>query len=86
MEKLLAHNKKCVRTGNMAYYMDAESVFGSVYLISFASIDTSQQLSIDTCQQLTKNSLYILAESPQVNKTLQATAGRIYDSEGMTRT
>ena len=76
MEKILAHNKQCVKTGNMADYMDAESVFGSMNLISFASIDTTQQL--------TKSSICILAESPEVRKALQATADRIYDSEGMT--
>ena len=78
MEKILAHNKECVRTGNMADYMDAESVFGSMNLISFASIDTTQQL--------TKSSICILAESPEVRTALQATADRIYDSEGMTTT
>lgn len=76
MDKIIAHNRACVKDNNMTDYMDTESIYGTLNLISFASQDTSQNN--------TKMNICLLAERPDLRELMDKICDEIYDSEGQT--
>ena len=73
-DKIIAHNHKCLTTGNKNDFMTVDAITGTLCLISFASQDTSQNLS--------KGGIYLLAENPLVKEEMYRISKEVYDSKG----
>ena len=76
MDRIVSLNTECVRSGNMADFMDTDEIIGTLNLIAFASQDTSQNL--------TMNNICMMANNPEVRKVLEFCAEEIYDEAGFT--
>ena len=76
MDKIIAHNMECKRTGNMTDYFDTEEVFGTLNVISLASNDTSHNSAM--------LNLCMLAEKKELRDIVTRISDELYDSHGQT--
>ena len=76
MDKIIALNTECKRTGNMTDYFDTEEVFGTLNVISLASNDTSHNSAM--------LNLCMLAENKELRDIVTRISDELYDSHGLT--